>query len=56
VDETGLSEINGNAQFEVSVTFSKKFSGPKTIYAKTVNQQKRESNFDFLGTWTVTDR
>jgi hypothetical protein len=56
VDETGLSEVNGNAQLDISVSFSKKFAGPKTVYAKVLNQQKRESNFDLLGTWTVTDR
>jgi len=56
LNETGLTEVSGNARLEISVSFSNKFAGPKSIFAKAVNQQKREGNFDLLGTWTVTDR
>jgi hypothetical protein len=56
LDETQLTEVNGNAQWDVSVAFSKKFAGPKNIYARAINQQKQESNSDQLGTWDVTDR
>jgi hypothetical protein len=56
LDETQLTEVNGNAQWDIAVSFAKKFAGPKNIYAKALNQQKQESNSDQLGTWNVTDR
>jgi hypothetical protein len=54
LDQTQLNEVAGNAQLQASVSFSKKFTGPKNIYIKALNQQKQESNFDQLGTWNVT--
>jgi hypothetical protein len=50
---TNVAESNGDLQWVVSLGFSKPFAGSKNIYAKAVNQQKLESNFALLGSWTV---
>jgi hypothetical protein len=50
---TNVAESNGDLQWVVSLGFAKPFAGSKNVYAKAVNQQKLESNFALLGSWTV---
>jgi hypothetical protein len=50
---SGLVEVNGDLQWVTAVGFSPRFSGPRHIYAKALNRQKQESNFELLGAWSV---
>lgn len=50
---TGLAEVNSDLQWVTSIAFSRRFSGPKQIYAKAVNRQHLEGNLTLLGSWTA---
>jgi hypothetical protein len=54
VQNTGLAEVNQDLQWVTAVAFDKNFSGPKNIYAKAINKQKKESSFALVGSWTAS--
>ncbi len=51
---TGLAEVNHDLQWVTAVAFDKRFTGPKNIYAKAINRQKKESSFALVGSWTAS--